>query len=99
VEHHDIWLPPEHGQIDSESLDVYDEVPEPESRPTCGIARDYPTLHRSLSINGCRVIHRVPQLVEGGVDSGIGHMHGGLLSPPVSSYPSLLRCGWGWWLG
>jgi hypothetical protein len=30
--------------------------------------------------------------------SGIGHIPGGLLSPPDSSYTNLLRWGWGWGL-
>ena len=88
VNHGDMCLTPEHGQIHPGLLNIYHEIAE--RRPICHVARGSPELHGELGLYGRRVVHCVPQFLKDGVDAGVYRIPGGLLAPPPRGLRPLL---------
>ncbi len=91
VNHGDMCLTPEHGQLHPELLNIDHKIAE--CRQICQVARGSPELHGELGLDGCRVIHFVPQFLTDGVDAGVCRIP----TPPSEACgPCFLRWGWGW---
>jgi hypothetical protein len=89
VNHGDMCLTTEHGQVHLELLDIDNEITE--RHPTSQVARGSPELHGELGLDGRQVVHCVPQFFKDRVDAGICRIPGGLLSPPRGLQPPLVE--------
>ena len=69
VNHGDMCLTPEHGQIHPELLNIYHEIAE--RHPICQVARGSPELHGELGLDGHRAVYCVPQFLKDGVNAEV----------------------------